>query len=636
MEIGPLLPGRFPSSLITDRIQSQMREAQQAMTILQDQISSGHRFFLPSDDPSSAVQTVGLQSLLERKTQMASNVATTQSLLSASEAAIASVADALNRAKQLSSAGVGDSSSVEEKAAMALEAKALIRQVVNAANSTFRGRYLFGGSEASSPPFALLDENAVRYEGDQLALDSYADLSLLQPSNVDGHAAFGALTAAIGSDINPALTLSTKLTDLFGGQGFSSGPIVITLSSPAQSQTIDLSQVRTVNDLKTVVENAFTPGSLTVSINATRNGILFTPTAGTIAIADVAGGNTAASLKLAATAAAVVNSGDLDPRLTQLTRIADLNGGTGIGATAGNGIIITNGQTTKTIDLSGAVTMEDLFNLLRDPALGVSAEINAAGNGLAIAGRLSGVSFSVGENNGQNATNLGIRTMIGSTLLADLNFGRGVPVDNGLPLAITRRDGTVANVNLSGSLTVQDVVNRINAVAPGSLVASLNAVGNGISLLDNSGTGPLSVDNGELGAALGLSGTEPGAVNTVPLVGRDANLREVKGGLNALIRLENALRNNDTRELVRINGLVDKELSRLTKIRGDIGGRLKTLDEVNNRLKDEDLQARQALSNVYDADLAEVLADLVARQTAFQATLRAAAQTLQLSLANFL
>jgi flagellar hook-associated protein 3 FlgL len=227
--------------------------------------------------------------------------------------------------------------------------------------------------------------------------------------------------------------------------------------------------------------------------------------------------------------------------------------------------------------------------------------------------------------------------MTGNTLLTSLNFGGGVPVNNGLPLAITRRDGiNTTNVDLSGSLTVQDVINKINAADPGNLVASLNAVGNGISLLDNSGTGPLTVDNGELGTALGIAGTEPGSNPAVPLVGQDVNQREVSGSLNILIRLQNALNANDSRELVRINALADKELTRLTTIRGDLGGRLKTLDDVDSRLKDEDLQNQKALSDNYDSDLAEVLTQLLASQTAYQATLKIAAQTLQTSLAQYL
>lgn len=636
MEIGPLLPGRIPGTLITERLRVQLQNAHRDLTLLQDQISTGHKFFLPSDAPSDAVRTIGLQKLQERKSQMLTNVQTNKSLLGATDSALASLADVLNKARQISSAGIGDSSSVEEKQAMALEVQALIRQTVNVGNSTFRGRYLFAGSQSNQPPFTLMADNSVRYEGDRQQLNAYADLGLLLANNIDGDRGLGALTTPVGSDINPALTLQTSLRDLYGGRGVTPGQITVALSSPASTQTIDLSRAKTVGDLKTLIENAFTPGDVTVAINTAKNGIIVTPTAGTVTISDPTGGNTARDFNIVASAAASVDSGDLDPRMTIMTKLADLNGGTGIGPTAGNGLLITNGTTSKVVDISSAVTVEDLLNLLRSPDLNLSADINSAGNGLAISSRLSGVDFSIGENNGLNATNLGIRTLTGSTPLSSLYFGGGAPVNNGLPLQITRRDGTTVNVDLSGSYTVQDVITKINAVDPGNLVASLNTVGNGISLLDNSGTGALSVDGGELGVALGLAGTEPGSNPAIPLIGKDVNPLEVHGGLNILIRLQKALETNDNNELVRLNASISAELTRLTQVRGDVGGRQKTLEEVESRLQEEDLQSKQALSDTYDVDMAEVLTQLATRQTAYEASLRAAAQTLQLNLIDYL
>jgi flagellin-like hook-associated protein FlgL len=198
------------------------------------------------------------------------------------------------------------------------------------------------------------------------------------------------------------------------------------------------------------------------------------------------------------------------------------------------------------------------------------------------------------------------------------------------------RDGTVASVDLGGSITVQDVITRINAVDPGNLVASLNTVGNGISLTDNSGLGPLSVDLGALGTALGLAGSEPGNNPAVPLVGKDVNPQETGGILNILVRLEKALQTGDNASLTRLGGLITNESSRLSGIRGVVGSRLQTLQNIDTSLQSQNLQTQQVLSTAKDTDMASVLSELVAQQTAFEATLRIAAQTMQLSLANYL
>lgn len=636
MDLGPLLPGRMPNSLVTQRLQAEMQAGRYGMSLLQDEISTGQKFQLPSDAPIDAAHAIQLQSIISNYQQLDTNTQSALSMLNGTDSAIASATDVLTTAKGIATSGIGDTSSPTEKASMALQVQGLIQQVINLGNSTFGGRYLFGGSQNTSAPFSSIGSGDVLYSGDTQSLNTMVDVGMSQATNVDGQTAFAALTSAPTADLNPALTLQTSLSDLKGGVGVVPGTISVSLSSPATTTTIDLSQAKTIGDVKNLIENALGSANVTVSINPAKNGISITPTAGTITIADLPGGTAASDLGIAASGAASINSGDLDPRLTLTTRLADLNGGSGIGATAGNGILVTNGSTSKVVDISSAVTVEDLLNLFRDPSLNLSVGINAAGNGIAIASRLSGADFSIGENNGQNATLLGIRTLTGNTLLSSLNYNQGVPVNGGQTLDITRRDGTTVHVDLSGSISVQDVINKINAVDPGNLVASLNQVGNGISLLDNSGTGPLSIDNNALATALGVAGSEPGSNTAVPLVGKDVNPQESGGILDILVRLQNALQTNDNPTLTRLSALIDNESNRLTSVRGDLGSRMQTLQNIDSNLKTVTLQTQQSLSNAKDADLATVLSELVAQQTAFEATLRAAAQTMQLSLSQFL
>ncbi len=180
-----------------------------------------------------------------------------------------------------------------------------------------------------------------------------------------------------------------------------------------------------------------------------------------------------------------------------------------------------------------------MLNTLQTADPNLSVGINSAGNGLAISTRLSGSSLSIGENGGTTATDLGIRTLTGSTLLSSLNSGEGVPVtatdSNGnlepADLEIQLRSGTTIDVNLAGASTVQDVLNDINAAEPGQLVASLNSVGNGISLTDNDGssTGPLTVTSNAVSQALGLAGTQSSTDPTQPLVGTDVNPQQSNG-----------------------------------------------------------------------------------------------------------
>lgn len=633
MSLGAIYPGRVPNSLMTERLRSNIQKAQQSLSKLQDQLSSQQRFQIASDDPAAASRTLYLQKLLASKDQFKTNIQTNRSFLSMSDSNLSTVSDALNQARQLVSAGVGDSATAQERQGLASQAAALVKQVLNSANSMFRGRYLFSGSNNDIAPFSLRSDGSIQYNGDQSSIQSRIDAGELLANNVDGQTALNALSPEFGSDINPALTLGTKLSDLFGGQGVSLQEIVVTLSSVGTPQTVDLSTAQTVGDLKTLIENTLGAANVTVSINAGQNGIQIVPATGTVTVADSAGGDSAVQLNIVGSGASVVG-GDLQPRVTLQTRLADLNGGTGIGSTAGTGLLINNGDISQVVDLNGAVTVEDLLNRLKDPKLGLSVGINESGNGLAIASRLSGANFSIGENGGSNATLLGIRTFTANTQLSGFNLGRGVPVDGGLTLDITRHDGSVVNVDLAGSKTVQDVLTKINASASG-LTATLNAVGNGITLTDTSvGTTALSVSANEISDALGMTGSQSNTA--LPLVGTEPNPQESGGVFNLLLRLQTALQKGDNAELQRLSPMLDKEIGRVTQVRGEVGTRLKLLDDVEGRLSDESIQVQADISENFDTDMTTVVTQLVAQQTALEATLKAAASSFQYTLLNYI
>lgn len=641
MDLGPILPGRIPNSLIGDRLQYNLAVATRALSRLQDQISTGHRFFSPSEDPAAATRAVALQKLLERKTQARTNVQDGQSFLTATDSALASAGDALSSAKGLITSGLGSGNSPTEKEALANEAKGLLQQMLVVANTKFSGRYLFGGTASSTAPFVPQADGSVRYVGNQDQSSILADLNSLVAVNVDGNTAFGAESPALGSDINPALTLDTQIDDLFAGRGATLGQLQITLNNGGtpQTATIDLSGAQTVNDIKQRLEDAFSGGPLTLSVSidpTTKSGLRLASSAGTVQVSEVAGGLTAADLGILGGPAAVIHGTDLDPRLTNQTLLSSLNGGAGIDQSGSQGLTITNGTQTATIDLSTATTVEDLFNALATAQINVTGGINAAGNGLDIRSQVSGVGFSIGENGGTTAADLGIRTLDGNTSLSDLNYGVGVPVNDGTPLKITRRDGSSVEVSLAGADTLQDVLNALNAADPGHLVASLASVGNGIQLTDDSGTGPLKIDANALATALGIDGTESGSNPATPLVGRDVNPQEAPGAFNVLVRLVTALQNGDDRELTRLNGLIDREIDRVNLTRGDVGQRQQTLDRIDSRLQDETQQTKETLSSVFDTDITAAVTELASRQFTMEAALRVAAQTMQLSLVSYL
>lgn len=647
MSIGPILPGRLPVSLTAARLREHLQASGLVLQRLQDQIGSGQKFFLPSDAPAAALRTIILQKAVERKEQMQANLAVSRSMLSATETALADVSTALNRAKSFALAAVGESATAAEREAMAVETRLLVEQVLGAANARFRGRYLFGGSRGTEPPFERVAGTYVRYNGDGRAVQSFADLGLLLANNVDGKTAFGATTAPVGSDLNPALTDAARLSDLLGGRGIVPGLIVVTLDDPALpaaiQRTVDLSAAETIGDLRRMLEHAFAGEAVTLSVDidpATNAGLRVSASSGTVSVRDVLGSTLAAELGIASGPAATILGGDLDPRLTRLTPLDALHGGSGISRVPGQGLLITNGGVVTAVDISSPAiqTVEDLFNALAAADPHLELEINSAGNGLAVSSRLSGTRFSIGENGGTTAADLGLRTLTQQTLLAALNLGRGVPVAVDAPgagavvtLSITRRDGQSVAIDLTHLKTVGEVIAAIDA--DDGLAAGLNAVGNGIEITDvTGGTGSLSVQANAVAVALGIDGTTAGST----LSGRDVNPREAGGVFHLLLNLEQALRNGDDAELARLSQLIDREVDRFSVVRGSVGARLRTLEQIDNRLADEMIQLQESLSQEFDVDLTEAITQIAQQQGALQALLQVTGTTLQLSLFSFI
>ena len=130
---------------------------------------------------------------------------------------------------------------------------AAITQMIQLGNTQFNGQYLFAGSETGTPPFQLVNGN-VQYLGNNNALNTYSSPTTLIQSNITGDQAFGAISAGVQSNVslNPALTSSTALADLNGGQGVHPGSIAI--SNGTSTSIIDLSGAATIGDVAQLLE----------------------------------------------------------------------------------------------------------------------------------------------------------------------------------------------------------------------------------------------------------------------------------------------------------------------------------------------------------------------------------------------
>ncbi|MFH5804281.1 flagellin [Alienimonas sp. DA493] len=659
MPVSPVLPGRTPETFQFQRLGASLDRISAESMRLQDMAATGVKIAVGSDDPTGAIKAGLMQRSVERNAALQEQLAVADSQLAATDVGLATFGDAATKARTLLQSGVGAQSSQAEKDALAEEVAALRQSVILEGNRTFRGRALFGGSSPDGPPFVDLGGGRTLYTGDLGGVPGLISDHSPIDTSVNGHAALQVLTPAESRPLAPALTLDTPLSALHGGAGVTPGELTVSLDDGLGNvavQRVDFAGAQTVGDLKTRLEAAFGAGPPGVSLNvsAAGDGLEFAVVPGgapaaSVAIADANGGRFGRDLRLvpnpAAVTPGVLEGGGLAPRVTKHTPLSALNGGAGVDLSGG--LRIVQGDETAEIDLSAATTVGEALAAikLQTEAAGVHvyAALTEDGAGLTIRGRVSGVDFSIGENGGTTATDLGVSTLPASTRLDALNGGEGIPTgplpDGPGPLVITRRDGTDVSVDLSGAETLEDVLAAINAVDPGVLEARLSDVGNGLTLSDSqvptlpAVAGPLTVAESDLSVGLGLAGT---AAPGDEIAGSIDHPRRTGGLPDLLKRLEDGLRAGDDAALHPLGDLLDVEQARATAVRAAAGVRHQRIAQQTDRLVDEELQLREDLSMVLDADLAEVFSRITALQTAYEATLRLTAQANQLSLVNFL
>jgi flagellin-like hook-associated protein FlgL len=386
------------------------------------------------------------------------------------------------------------------------------------------------------------------------------------------------------------------------------------------SYTLSFAGAETVEDLLNVINGS--EANLHAEINADATGInLRSRLSGSDFQIGENGGLTATQLGLRSS--------------TEATRLADMNYGVGVPTKAGVNHTVTSADLELTtrdgqvfnVDLSAALTVADAITAINTvTGANLTAQPGAGGTGITLI---------------DNTTGAGTISVTQSG--APLSISGGIPVHaQAVDFTITARDGQSFNINLSSAATIGEAIDLINARTGGVVAAQLATSGNGIELVDNSpGAGNLSVTTASGSQAAEYLGLIPSGSTTVSvaadvITGSDRNFLETPSVFTTLVRLKDALAANDIVAMERAIESIDADIDRVTFARSEVGARQQSLDITEQNLQEEDVQLRSALSEEIEVDIVEAISNLTARQISLEASLRATANILQLSLLNFI
>ncbi|GAB5405451.1 MAG: flagellin hook IN motif-containing protein [Aureliella sp.] len=649
----PTVTSRASNQLGISRLLFQIHNDQSAIQELQTQLSTGRRISRPSEDPSAAIRALAAQRSNEFKSQVSDNLQSADTILSATESTLSQAQSILTEMRGVAIGATGTTLSEEEIDAFSQQIQSGLDQLLSLSNKKFRDQFIFSGSNVRESPLQYVD-NTVQFSANSEELHTITDHSATVAANVLANDAFGVISDdVIGSaDLNPALTGDTPLANLNRGIGIRNS--AIRLSDGVEVVELDLSTAFNVSDVVEKIEQVSLSGrDLSVTIGADGLNIRYDDSlGGLLRISEVGSGSMANDLQINNTNSvgqSPVIGGDLDPIATEDTRLSDLFGGVGIADP--DSFQITQGDKQYIITTANLETVEDLMNRIRQSGAQVQMSLDDTGRFFAIQSTESGTTLSIGENGSSLATQLGIRTFDLDTSVDSLNFGQGLSLNElGEDLLISRVNGSRLRVNLDGAQTVSDVLDRINnhvdnQVPTLRITASLASVGNGITLSAANGAQPISVTNvggSQAGWGLGLIPIGESTVEGVPtgttseITGRDVSGVEVEGAFNSLIRLREAVESGRPEDMVRLAAAIEDDIQRMSLSRGFVGARQQSVEALEELTAEQQIQLTEAESNELDADLAQVISELAAREAAMQASLQLMGRASQLSLFDYL
>ena len=203
------------------------------------QLSTSKRVNTPSDDPGAAGLNVGVQDALSANDQYTSNATTVVDRMQTADSALNSATTLLSQAMSYAVQGENSTLSDSNRQTLAQDVQQIQSQVLDLANTSYQGSYIFGGTDSADKPFAADSSGNVTYEGNGDTNTVQISNGLSVQTNLPGNQLFSnagdsSATASVDvfgalSDLSSALesgdsdSIGTALTSLKSAYDYLNG-----------------------------------------------------------------------------------------------------------------------------------------------------------------------------------------------------------------------------------------------------------------------------------------------------------------------------------------------------------------------------------------------------------------------------
>jgi flagellar hook-associated protein 3 FlgL len=134
---------------------SGMNNIQQKETQAQLELTSGLRVNSVSDAPDEISDILSLHSSISNNTQTGQNLAIVKNETDTAESAVSSAVSLVEKAQSLGTEGASDTDSAGTRTELAQQLGDVLTELVNIANTTASGRYIFSGDSDQTQPYTI-------------------------------------------------------------------------------------------------------------------------------------------------------------------------------------------------------------------------------------------------------------------------------------------------------------------------------------------------------------------------------------------------------------------------------------------------------------------------------------------------
>ncbi|MDY0393236.1 flagellar hook-associated protein FlgL [Virgibacillus halophilus] len=148
---------RVTQSMLSQNMLRHLSDNYSNMGKYMDQLNTGKKVNLPSDDPVVAMKGIGYRSQVTRIEQYTRNTGEVRNWMDNSDAALDKATKALQKLRELAVEASTDTLGEAERKNIKEEAEQLKEHLVDIANTNVNGKYIFNGTNITEKPFSIDD-----------------------------------------------------------------------------------------------------------------------------------------------------------------------------------------------------------------------------------------------------------------------------------------------------------------------------------------------------------------------------------------------------------------------------------------------------------------------------------------------